>query len=151
MKFKQYIKIYTCWSKTTIMHNLHMNIFGCKWPMKKSWETLKKYVTSSNNLQKNNFYDLTRNFGQLQKHVQHSRFSLLHRYVLSPNMLISWHTYDHHICLFHDTYKCNFQTWTSNNTSKYIPLDLKYYNNAHFTYQLSLGVNNPWRNNNRHT
>ena len=35
MNFKQYIKIYTCYLKTTIMHTLHINFFGCKWPTKK--------------------------------------------------------------------------------------------------------------------
>ena len=53
------------------------------------WETLKNYVTSSNNLQKNNFYDLIWNFGQLQKHVQHSRFSLFDTYIWSPHLPIS--------------------------------------------------------------
>ena len=38
INFSQYIKIYTCLSKTTIMHTLHINFFGCKWPMKKSYE-----------------------------------------------------------------------------------------------------------------
>ena len=33
------------------MHTLYVNFFGCKWPMKKSYEkTLKNYVTSSKNL-----------------------------------------------------------------------------------------------------
>ena len=70
-------------------------------------ETLKNYVTFSNNLQKKNLYDLTCNFGQLQKHLQHSRFPVLDTDILSPHLPISWHTYGHHICLFHYTYKFN--------------------------------------------
>ena len=97
------------------------------------WETLKNYVTSSNNLQKNNFYDLTWNFGQLHKYVQHSRFCLLDSYILSTHLLISWHTYGNHIYLCHYTYKCNFLTWMLNNISKYI-LVSKNYNNAHFAW-----------------
>ena len=107
----------------------------------------ENYVTSSNNLQKNTFYDLTWNFGQLQKHVQHSRFSLLDRYILSPHLLISWHTYGHHICLFHYTYKCNFLTWTTNNTSKYILVSKKTTIMCTLCIATSLGVNGPWRNN----
>ena len=71
-------------------------------------ETLKNYVTSSNNLQKNNFYDLTSMFEQLQKHVQHSMLYLLDRYILSLHLPISWHTYGDHTYLCHDTCKCNF-------------------------------------------
>ena len=89
------------------------------------WETLQNNFISTNNLQKNNFYDLTCNFGQVQKHVQHSRFSVCERYIFSPHLLISWHTYGHHIYLCHDTYKCNFWTWTANNRSKYILVSQK--------------------------
>ena len=38
LTWTSYIKIYTCLSKTTIMHTLHINFYGCKWPMKKSYE-----------------------------------------------------------------------------------------------------------------
>ena len=98
-------------------------------------KTLKTYLLSSNNLQKNNFYDLTSNFGQLQKHVQHSTFSFLDRYILSSHLPISWHTYGDHTYLFHDTYKYNFLHelltihWN-------IYLFIKKPNNAHFAYQL---------------
>ena len=99
------------------------------------WETLKNNFISTNNLQKNNFYDLTCNFWQLQKHVQHSRFSLCERYIFSPHLLISWHTYGPHICLCHDTCKCNF--WHELQTiDQNIYLFLKNHNHAQFAYQL---------------
>ena len=136
MNFKQYIKIYTCLSKN---HNNAHFAYQCLWVYMAHeeiiWETLKNYVTSSNNLQKNNFCDLTLNFGQLQKHVQHSRFCILDRYILPPHLLISWHTYGNHICLFHDTYRCNF--WHELQTiHQNIYLFIKNHNNAHFAYQL---------------
>ena len=82
-------------------------------------EILQNYVMSSNNWQRNNLYDLTSNFGQLQKHVQHSMFCLHHRYILSPHLHILWHTYHHHTSLSDDTSKCYFFTLTANNTLKY--------------------------------
>ena len=94
--------------KMTIMHTLHINFFGCKWPMKKSyqkhWKTILHLAIP---YRKKNLYDLTCNFGQLQKHLQHSRFPVLDIYILSPHLPISWHTCGHHIYLFHYTYKFN--------------------------------------------
>ena len=52
-------------------------------------KTLKNHVICSNNSQKNHFYDLTANFGQLHNHVQHSVFYVVDRYILSPHLLIS--------------------------------------------------------------
>ena len=82
-------------------------------------EILQNDVMSSNNWQRNNFYDLTSNFGQFQKHVQHSMLCLHHRYILSPHLHILWHTYHHHTSLSDDTYKCYIFTWTANNRLKY--------------------------------
>ena len=70
-------------------------------------ETLKNYLASSNTLQKKNLYDLTCNFGQLQKDLQCSRFPVLDTDILSPYLSIPWHTYGHHIFLFHYMYKFN--------------------------------------------
>ena len=84
------------------------------------WETLKNNFISTNNLQKNNFYDLTFNFWQVQKHIQYSTFCLCERYIFSTDLLIPWHRYGQHIYLCHDTYKCNFWTLTVNNRSNYI-------------------------------
>ena len=133
------------------MHALHMNFFGCKSSTKKSYEKhWKKYITSRNNLQKNNFYHLPWKFGQLQKYVQYNRFSLLHRYILHPHLLIIWHIYDHHICLCDGTYKCNFLTWTVNNTSKCICVSKKL-QKCTLCLSIALGVNGPWRNNIKNT
>ena len=55
------------------------------------WETLKTYVTSSNNLQKKNLYYLTCSFGQLQKPFYNT-----------VGFLYLIHKYGHHICLSHD-------------------------------------------------
>ena len=114
------------------------------------WETLKNNFISTKNLQKNNCYNLTCNFGQLQKHVQHSRFCLCERYIFSPCLLISWHTYGHHICLCHGIYKCNFLTWTANNRSKYI-LIAQNPQSCTLCISTALGVNGPWKNNIRNT
>ena len=43
MNFKQYINIYL-FLKTTKMHTLHINCFGCKWPMKKKYQKHLKTV-----------------------------------------------------------------------------------------------------------
>ena len=48
---------------------------------------------------------------------------------------MSEHTYYHHLCLFHNTYKCKFLIWTSNSTSTDILVSKKY-KNVHFPYQL---------------
>ena len=110
-------------------------------------ETLQNNFISTNNLQKNNFYDLTCNFGQVQKHVQHSRFSVCERYTFSPHLLISWHSYGHHIYLYHDTYKCNFWAWTANNRSKYTLIAKKNPQWCMLCISTALGVNGPWGNN----
>ena len=38
MKFSPYITIYTCLSKTILIHTLHINFFGCKCPIKTSYQ-----------------------------------------------------------------------------------------------------------------
>ena len=93
---------------------------GVNGPWRNHMRNTENNFISTNNLQKNNFYYLTCKFGQLQKHVQHSMFSVCERYIFSPHLLILWCTYGYHICLCHDTYKCNFLTWTAKNRSKYV-------------------------------
>ena len=91
------------------MHTLHINCFGCKWPMKKSYqEHLKTMLHLAITLQKKNLYDLIWNFGQLQKISNTAGFLYL------------IHTYCHYICLYDNTSKFNFSTLTANITWKYI-------------------------------
>ena len=71
-------------------------------------------------------------------------------------------TYSHHMYLshdihmvtistyVHDTYKCNFWTWTANNRSKYI-LVCKILQWCTLCISTALGGNGPWRNNIRNT
>ena len=94
--------IYLFVKKTTMMHTLHINCFRCKWPMKKSYEKHWKtilYLPFTNNLQKNNFYDLTCNFGQVQNMYNTAGF------------LYVRDTYSHHMCLSHDIHMVSTSTY----------------------------------------
>ena len=65
-------------------------------------ETLKNYVTFSENVQKKNSYHLILNIGQLPKISHTAGFAYF------------MHTYSQYICWYEDTFNCKLSTYTTN-------------------------------------
>ena len=118
------------------MHTFHSNFFGCKWPMKKSYEKHCKTIL---------YLPIT--YRKITSMILPSSFAKCKNMYNTAGFLYVRDIYSHHICLSHNIHMVTTSTYVMilisvifghelQTTDQNIYLFLKNYNDAHFAYQL---------------